>query len=190
MNKWKIAFILLVLLIVGSVIGLFYWITSPVDSEETEIETPTLTGNVLTVNSTKEEFEGIANTFMKKAMEGKPLPLKLTIDDQVILSSELTIFSINLPVKMYFEPFVEEDGNIRLEQSSVEIGRSKLQPQAVLKLLKESIQLPDWMVVEPAEESVFIYLTNIPMSSGVRVRAKELNLEENIITLEIVIPAE
>lgn len=190
MNKWKIAFFLLILLIVGSIIGLFYWISTPSESSDVQLETPNVTGNVLTVNATKEDFEGLANTFMKKAMEGKPLPVNLTIEDQVILSSELTIFSTVLPVKLFFEPYVEENGNIRLEQSSVEIGQLQLPPETVLKVLKDSIQLPQWMIVKPEEEEVLIQLASIPMASGVRVRAKELNLEEDIITLEIIIPSE
>ncbi|TQR20700.1 YpmS family protein [Psychrobacillus vulpis] len=190
MNKWKIAFFLLVLVIVGSIIGLFYWITLPSDSEVVYEESPNLTGHVLTVNSTIEDFEGIANSFIKKAMEGKPVPLKLTLEDQVVLSSELTIFSFTLPVKLFFEPFVEENGDIRLEQSSIEVGQAKLDPATVLKLLNESIQLPEWIVVKPDEEEVLIQLASIPMTSGVRVRAKEINLAEDIITLEIVIPNE
>lgn len=190
MNKWKIAFFLLVIAILGSIGMLFYWISSPTDQLEEEIGTKTPAGNILTLNSTKDDFEGIANTFMKKAMEGKPLPLQLTLEDQVVLSSELTIFSLNLPVKMYFEPFVEDNGNIRLEQSSVEVGDLQLPPETVLKLLRDSIELPKWMIVKPKDEVVLIQLASIPMASGVHVRAKELNLVEDIITLEIVIPNE
>ena len=46
------------------------------------------------------------------------------------------------------------------------------------------------MVVDPEKEEVLIQLSDIPMGSGVGVRAKELNLAEDIITLEIVIPKE
>ena len=91
---------------------------------------------------------------------------------------------------MFFEPYVEENGNIRLEQSSVEIGRLSLDPETILKLLRDSIELPKWMVVDPEKEEVLIQLSDIPMDSGVGVRAKELNLAEDIITLEIVIPKE
>ncbi|WP_144509710.1 YpmS family protein [Bacillus sp. FJAT-22090] len=189
MNKWKIAFFLLVLVIFGSIGAVVYWITSPIEPTQQEIPIPHIEGHVLTVNATKEDFQGIANTYLQKEMKGKPLPIQLTVDDQIILSSELTIFSLNFPIKMYFEPFVEEGGNIRLEQSSLEIGQAKLQPEAVLKLLQDSIDLPEWIVVKPAEKQVLIQLASIPMSSGVHVRAKQLDLEKDIITLEIVIPS-
>ena len=89
---------------------------------------------------------------------------------------------------MYFEPFVEDNGNIRLEQSSLEVGDLQLPPETVLKLLRDSIELPKWIIVKPKDKEVLIQLASIPMASGVHVRAKELNLVEDIITLEIVIP--
>ncbi|MFJ7826396.1 YpmS family protein [Psychrobacillus sp. NPDC096623] len=190
MNIWKIAFILLVVVIIGSIGTFFYWITTPAEPIVIEETSPSPEGNVLTVNATKEDFQAIANTYLKKAIGGKPLPLQISVDDQVVLSSEFTAFSINLPVRMFFEPYVEENGNIRLEQSSVEIGQLQLDPETILKLLRDSVELPNWMVVNPAEEEVLIQLSEIPMTSGVRVRAKELNLAEDIITLEIVIPKE
>lgn len=190
MNKWKIAFFLLVLIIIGSIGTFIYWITTPVESVWIEETSTPPEGNVLTVNATKEDFEAIANTYLKKAIGGKPLPLQISVDDQVVLTSEFTAFSINLPVRMFFEPYVEENGNIRLEQSSVEVGPLKLDPETILKLLRDSVELPAWMVVNPAEEEVLIQLSEIPMTSDVHVRAKELNLAEDIITLEIVIPKE
>ncbi|SES09575.1 YpmS family protein [Psychrobacillus sp. OK032] len=188
MNKWKIAFFLLLLVILGSIGTLLYWVTTPAETMPIEEPKAIPGGNILTVHATKEDFQGIANTYLKKAMKGKPIPILLSVDDQIVLSSELTIFSLNFPIRMYFEPYVEEGGNIRLEQTSLEVGQAKLQPEAVLKLLRDSIDLPEWIVVMPAEKEVHIQLASIPMSSGIHVRAKELNLEEDIITLEIVIP--
>lgn len=190
MNKWMIAFFLLLLIIVGSIGTLFYWITSPTENVDVEsVTTPNPSGHVLTVDVSKEDFQGIANTFIATAMDDKPIPLQLSVEEQIILSSELTIFSLTLPVKMYFEPFVEENGNIRLEQSSVEVGQLQLPPETVLKLLRDSIDLPRWMVVKPDEEEVLIQLASIPMASGVNVRAKELNLQEDKIVLEIIVPS-
>ena len=189
MNKWKIAFFLLLIIIVGSIGALLYWITSPTKNVEVEEAPANPSGHVLTVNVSKEDFQGIANTFIATAMDDKPIPIQLSVEDQVILSSELTIFSLTLPVKMFFEPFVEENGNIRLEQSSVEVGQLQLPPDLVLKLLRDSIDLPRWMVVKPEEEEVLIQLASIPMASGVNVRAKELNLQDDKIILEIIVPS-
>ena len=188
MNPWKVAFLLLIALIITGVLGFIFWISSP--SEKTPIPEAKAAseGNVLTVKTTKEDFEGIANKYIRDAMKDQPMPVIMDVEDQILLSTELTIFSIKLPVIMSFEPFVEEDGNLRLKQSGLEVGRLELEPESVLTLLKESVALPEWMIVRPDEEDVYIDLSRIPMQSGMEVRAKEFNLKEDEITLEVLVP--
>ena len=41
--------------------------------------------NVLTVRATKEDFEGIANTYIRKAVKGEPLPVTMKVEDDVVL---------------------------------------------------------------------------------------------------------
>ena len=144
----------------------------------------------LTVRATKEDFEGIANSLIRKAMKGEPLPVRMKVDEDIILESELTVFALTFPVIMHFDPIVREDGNLILKQSSVEIGKANIPPSTVLKILKNSVKLPPWMIVRPKEEELFIDLSAIPVSGNMRVRAKEFNLAKDEILLEIIIPNE
>ena len=41
------------------------------------------TDHILTVRATKEDFEGIANTYIRKAMKGEPLPVTMEVEDDV-----------------------------------------------------------------------------------------------------------
>jgi len=188
MNHWKVAFFILIALLLTSIIAFVMWISSP--SENTVIPEPLASseGNVLTLKTTKEDFEGIANTYINDALQTKPVPVVMSVEDQILLTTELTIFSIKLPVVMKFDPFVEPDGNLRLVQTGVEVGKLGMEPEVVLKLMKDSISLPKWMIVRPEEEDVYIDLSRIPMKSDVEVRAKEFNLIEDEIILEILVP--
>ncbi|MBO1912011.1 YpmS family protein, partial [Microvirga sp. 3-52] len=141
--------------------------------------------NYLTVRATKKDFEGIANTYIQKAINKEPLPVTMLVEDDIILLSELTVFSYTLPVKMHFDPIVREDGNLTLKQSKLEIGKLNIQPATVLKILKDSVDLPPWMVVRPKEEELFIDLRALPISGDLEVRAKEFNLDKDEIILEI-----
>ena len=49
------------------------------------------------MKATKEDFEGIANTYIRKAMKNEPIPVTMEVDEDIILSSELTVFSYTLP---------------------------------------------------------------------------------------------
>ncbi|MFS0576362.1 YpmS family protein [Sporosarcina sp. 179-K 3D1 HS] len=191
MNPWKISFFALAGLIIAAIIALVLFIGNPGESkplpEAKLMQTP---ANVLTVHSTKEDLQGIANTYIRKAMKGEPLPVTMEVRDDVILLSEMTVFSYTLPVQMHFNPVVQEDGNLILKQSSMEIGQLNVPPSTVLKILQDSVALPPWMIVRPKEEELFIDLSRIPVSGNLQVKAKTFNLAEDEIILEIFIPNE
>jgi uncharacterized protein YpmS len=188
MNRWKVAFFFLIAIIITAFVLFVFWISSP--SEKTTIREAKVaaTGNVLTVTTTKEDFEGIANTYIRDAMKEQPLPVTINVENHILLSTELTIFSTKIPVIMKFDPVVEQDGNLRLVQTGVEVGKLNLPPESVLLLMKDAVTLPEWMIVRPEEEDIYIDLSRIPMQSNVEVRAKEINLEQDEIILEILVP--
>lgn len=191
MNPWKVSFFLLAGLVLAGVVYLFSVMAAVSDSDPLPTTKPnTEMYNALTVRTTKSDFEGIANTYIYRAMDKDAMAIDLAIEDEVVISSELEVFSYRLPVKMYFNPIVLEDGNLMLKQSSLEIGKLNLPPSTVLKVLKDSEQLPPWMVVRPKEEEIFINLNDLPISGDIKVKAKEIDLEQDDILLEIFIPEE
>lgn len=188
MNRWKISFFVLAGIVAAAIIYLFMFIAKTAESVPVPKAPETRGfGHHLTVNATKEDFEGIANTYIKKAMKDEPLPVTLEVANDIILSSELTVFSYTLPVIMHFDPIVREDGNLTLKQSSVEIGDLNIPPATILKILKDSVKLPSWMIVRPKEEELFIELTALPISGDLQVKAKEFNLDKDEIILDIFI---
>lgn len=153
-----------------------------------DMERRNMSDNVLTVRATKENLEGIANTYIRKAMKGEPIPVTMAVGDEVLLFSEMMLFSYTVPVIMHFDPIVREDGNLILKLSKIEIGVLNIPPATVLKVLKDSVKLPPWMTVRPKEEELFIDLSEIPVSGNLQVRAKTFNLVEDEIILELIIP--
>ncbi|WP_203248857.1 YpmS family protein [Sporosarcina beigongshangi] len=192
MNKWKIGFFLLAGLIAAGISAVIVFVSSSNESVPLpDMNVLNVTDNVLTVNATKENLEGIANTYIRKAMKGRPIPVTMKVSDEVLLFSEMTIFSYTVPVIMHFDPVVREDGNLILKLSKIEIGiLDTVPPSTVLKVLKDSMKLPPWMTVRPKEEEIFFNLSEIPVSGNLQVRAKTFNLAEDQIILEIIIPNE
>jgi len=189
LNRWKAAFFILIALLLTAIIALAYWIGNPAEDPPIPVaEKPTRDSNVLTVTSTKKDLEGIANTYISKAIEGEPLPVEILVEDQIILISQLTVFGIELPVVMEFDPYVEEDGNLRLEQSTVEVGNLEIPPSTVLSLMQDTVTMPEWMIIRPSAEEVYIDLSKLPVASDVKVKAKEINLEKDQVIMEIIIP--
>ncbi len=191
MNRWKIGFFLLAGLVATVLSAIIFFISSTPESVPLpEMEVVDASDNFLTVSATKENFESIANTYVRKMTKGGPLPLTIKVDGDVALFSELTVFSFTYPVIMHFDPVVREDGNLILKQSSMEIGVLNIQTSTVLKILKDSLKLPPWLIVRPKEEELFIDLSEISVSGNLKVRAKSFNLADDEIILEIIIPKE
>src|SRR5690606_37163769 len=115
------------------------------------------------VRTSKADFEGIANSYIRDAMKDQPIPLTLSVTDDVSLSTELDVFSVSLPILLKFEPHVQEDGNLLLEQKSVNVGMLDIPPESALKLLRDSVALPEFMEVNPASEEILLRLTDIPL---------------------------
>ncbi|RBR28758.1 DUF2140 family protein [Enterococcus cecorum] len=75
-------------------------------------------------------------------------------------------------------------------QAKLSGSSSHLPSSMVLKLMNEAIDFPEWMIIRPDSQEIFVDLSNLSLSSGARVKAKEIDLNNNRIRLEIVIPNE
>ncbi len=191
MNKWKLAFILLFSAVILTIATTVFMITRPLAETPTPTTSELPEGSHLQVVTTADDFENLANQLISNSMKGSKIPVKMYVDDQVTLSGTLPVFDMDLPIVMTFDPTIV-DGNLLLKQKTIEVGMLDIPPATALKLLKDSVELPTWMVVQPKEEQIYINLTeiNIPLGDNLegRVQAKEFNLDENRIILDVVIP--
>ncbi|WP_088006291.1 YpmS family protein [Indiicoccus explosivorum] len=189
MNRWKIAFFTLFSAVIAGLLLLVFAAVSPSDdfvSYESGAKA-TADGNSLVIRTTKEDFEGIANTLIRKEMGNQKFPLTLSVDDDVSLSTELDVFSVTLPILLTFEPVVQPDGSLLLEQKSVKVGMLDIPPSQALKLLEDSVDLPEFMEVRTGDEEILLQLPEIPLESGMTVEAMKFNLQENDIRLRVTI---
>lgn len=191
MNIWKVSFFLLVFLIIISVAGLVVWaiplgedkpIPARVSEEPNQV-------SVLTVETTVDDFERLALKYFEKELKNSKLPVDITVNEKIEMVSDLVVFGLNVPIAMKFDPIVNEDGNIILKQTEVNVGRLNIPPSTVLNLLDDAVKFPSWIVVRPKAEEIFVDLSNI-LISGSKVRAKEIDLENNRIKLEVTVPNE
>ncbi|MFC3211493.1 YpmS family protein [Planomicrobium okeanokoites] len=189
MKIWRTAFTILLAVNLLALIAFIFYVTIPAkDYISYEAEKRAFAeGNTLTVRTSKADFEGIANTYIQDAMKDQPIPLTLSVNDDVALSTELEVFSMTLPILLKFEPYVQDDGNLLLEQKSVNIGMLDIPPESALKLLRDSVTLPEFMEVDPGSEEILLRLSDIPLDDGISVRAEAFNLEEDDIRLRVTI---
>ncbi len=189
-NLWKWAFfgLLAVVILVACLILYLLFSVKPSDYVEQPVEKKEAM-RTLTMSSTTSDFESIANTYIEQAMKGKQdFPIHLQVKDEVILQTEMKFFSSVIPVQMYFDPFVTEQGNLLLKLNELEIGRLNLSPKVVMKLVSDAKVLPNWMIILPKEEQLIIDFSKIPFANGVGVRVKAVDLAADEIELWIDVP--
>lgn len=193
MNKWKVAFFALAGTVLFAILLVVILATRPVDgghvakSSAGESESK---GNVLVVQTTTKELESISKKYLKDAAKGSPLPLDFTIGDDIQLRSTLTVFYTEIPISMNFDPIVDDKGNIILKQTGMNVGLLNIPPETTMKIMRDSVEFPSWITVNPNKAEIYIDLSRINIASGSRVRAKELDLPKDKILLEIIVPGE
>ena len=186
MNKWKIAFLILAGALIFAAAGLFYYATA--DVEQAVIKDPVFPdGNVLTVETTAKEFESIAKKYIGEELKKTPIQVEMAIEDKIYLYSTLKVFNVEVPIQMDYDPVVK-NGNIVLKQTAIHVGKANISPKTVLKLIKENVDFPAWITVQPNDEEIYVDLSLINIASGSRVRAKEIDLANDKILLEVIIP--
>ena len=186
MNKWKIAFFTLIALLLVGVVVVIRLATVPFETAMPAVaESPE--GNVVAVQTTTPEFEAIAKQYVDEALKNSPVPIDLSIGDEIYLSGEFSVFGIGVPIQMDFEPLIHE-GNIRLRQTNVHVGKLNIPPQAVLKIMNDAVDFPDWITVRPKEEELYVDLSRITIADNSKVRAKKIDLQNDEIILEVIIP--
>lgn len=186
MNTWKVAFITLASAIIILIVSVLYLAISPTDDVVIPPTNET-TGSILEVQTTTTEFEQIAKKYLADAIQGSAIDVTISIDDEIHLFSDLVIFGIKVPIQMDFEPEVDK-GNIRLKQTNVHVGKLNIPPSTILKLVKDSVNFPAWIMVRSNNEEIYVDLSRLNIADGNRVRAKEIDLKGDNIILEIVIP--
>ncbi|MCR8852630.1 YpmS family protein [Lysinibacillus fusiformis] len=193
MNKWKVAFFALAGTVLFAILLVVFLATRPVDgvdvakSSAGESESK---GNVLVVQTTTKELESISKKYLKDAAKGSPLPIDFTIGDDIQLRSTLTVFYTEIPISMNFEPIVDDKGNIILKQTGMNVGLLNIPPETTMKIMRDSVEFPSWITVNPNKAEIYIDLSRVNIASGSRVRAKELDLPNDKILLEIIVPGE
>ncbi|MEB2301454.1 YpmS family protein [Lysinibacillus xylanilyticus] len=191
MNKWKFAFFALAGTLLFAILLVVFLATRPVDgvnlAESSKAESE-VKGNVLVVQTTRKELESISKKYLKDA--GSPLPLDFTIGDDIQLKSTLKVFYTEIDISMNFDPIVDEKGNIILKQTGMNVGLLNIPPETTMKIMRDTVDFPSWISVNPNKAEIYIDLSRINIASGSRIKAKELDLPKDKILLEIIVPGE
>ncbi|WP_078597345.1 YpmS family protein [Evansella clarkii] len=188
-NPWRIAFIILagiIFIIIASLAVYLFSISSgAVNDDFQRPQTEQTEGARFTVSASRDDI----NYWLEKelAESGEGEDYQLYLEDLVYFHTEVEALGFTVPVEMELEPLVTDGGNVELVSRSFSIAGLGLPSSTVFNLIQDGDDLPDWIHVLPEESKFYLDLRH-GISEEVEIEVQSLNLPEDDIEIQIVIP--
>ncbi|WP_042221308.1 YpmS family protein [Oceanobacillus manasiensis] len=190
-SKWKKLFFGLLVLNIAVVIiflALIFWpVPDNVSYPENEA-TPQDESSEFVVRTTKQNLNDLVNAYTEQLLEGTRHQYRIELDEDVHLIGELPVFSSTVPLSAHLEPLVQENGDIILKQKSISIGLLELPNKKIMEYIGKYLPMPDWVTVNPAEEEIYVAVTEMDIRSNFEVGVEHIDLEANNLAFRIRIP--
>ncbi|GAE94527.1 YfaA protein [Gracilibacillus boraciitolerans JCM 21714] len=189
-TNWKKMFITLI--VVNSVIFLgillfIFWPAPDVEIPE-KVFLEDESGAEFTVKSSKTNLNELVNAYIDKLPKPGNIQYAVKFDEEVHLMGTVAAFSTEVPVTISFEPIVQENGDIILHATGMSLGLLRLPEDRILQYVNSRIETPEWITIDPKEEQIYIALTKMELKSNFRVRAQQIDLENDNISFRIKVP--
>ncbi|WP_181041717.1 YpmS family protein [Enterococcus faecalis] len=191
-NPWKIAFLVLVGLIIGSVAFVTFRATQVREPDLKKI--PAIVEKegepVVTIQSKKQQVNKLIDFYLADFQKGSEIKYKFYLENDALLNGTFQVLGHDIPFYLYFDPYVMANGNVQLKAKSLSIGTLGLPIKEVLKFAKRSYKLPKWVEINPDDQTVLLRLDQFRMQNGLFVRAEKINLVDDDIRMYIYLPKE
>ncbi|UTR09229.1 YpmS family protein [Evansella sp. LMS18] len=188
-NPWKIAFLTLsgmILIFIAALAAYLFSISTGTEDDDFQRpQTEEVEGARFTVSASRDDINYWLERELAESGEGEDYELYL--EDLVYFHTEVEALGFNVPVEMELEPVVTDGGNVELISRSFSIAGLGLPSSTVLSLIQGGDDLPDWIHVLPEEGKFYLDLRH-GISEEVQIEVHSLNLPEDDIEIQIVIP--
>ncbi|WP_223701925.1 YpmS family protein [Sutcliffiella deserti] len=142
-----------------------------------------------TIQSDKEDLNELIRFYLEKETR-RPLNYEVRLTDRVELKGAMTVFERDIPLTMTFIPEVQENGDVRLKQDSMSVGRLQVPVSMVLKYVGDNYPLPPWVRIVPSDQSIYVALNELELQSDTKVQFTKFNLENDEIEFKLLVPVE
>jgi len=191
-NYWKIAFLVLAGLLIGTTVFFASRIFQQRESglnESTEL-VQREGSPVLTVNSNKSQVNQLIDFYLSDFQKDQEVKYNFELRNEALLTGEFQVLGFPITFYLYFDPYVTEEGNVQLKAKSLSIGTLDLPTSEVLKMIKRSFKFPEWIEVNADEQVILIRLDQFRMQNGLFIKANKINLVDDEIQMSLYLPAE
>lgn len=186
-NGWKWAFILLLsaqFALLAVLASRLIEIREPV-TEAVSTKSKEKSISVGTITTTKEQLNKTLAAYLSD-MKAKNLTFEFYASSTTMLfEGTYTFLGYEVPLYIYFEPYVSKKGAVQLKLTSFSAGTLSLPEGEVLKYLKKAYKLPKIVTVDTDNSLITIDVTKIENTQNIYIKAKKIDLKNDVITFEI-----
>lgn len=190
LNNWKVAFILLLAIVIGTSVFFVSRITE--DRELIQHEIPELVDRegkpVLNIRSNKEQINSLIDFYLDEYLEDGDVQYQFVLENEALLTGEIKILGFPVTFYLYLDPYVMDNGNVQLKAKSLSLGTLGVPISEVMKMIKKNQELPQWIEINPEEENVILRLDQFRMQNGLFIKADKINLVEDEIQVSLYLP--
>ncbi|MGK0551794.1 YpmS family protein [Enterococcus faecalis] len=191
-NKWKVAFLILLGVVIGTVAFLMVRMTQV--REPAFKATPKIVEKsgepVITIQSKKKQINDLIEFYLEDFQKGSDIQYKFYLENEALLNGTFRVLGHDIQFYLYFDPYVMDDGNVQLKAKSLSIGTLGLPVKEILKFVKRGYKLPKWVEVNPEDKTILLRLDQFRMQNGLFIRAEKINLVDDDIQMSIYLPKE
>ncbi|WP_347862090.1 YpmS family protein [Salimicrobium sp. PL1-032A] len=188
-DKWKSAFFGLALVNLGIILWLLALIFLPTDYTLVNVDRErTNTDAEFTIVSTKDNLEQLTNEYLNELSSQTIFDYSISLDEFVELRGNIRAFDQVIPITVKLAPVVQENGDLILEQQDISLGKLPLPGNKVLEFVKKNYDLPEWVIVNPEEENIYVALTQMETDSNFQLAAERFNLKSDQLAFRIAVP--
>ena len=182
-NRWKIAFFTLL----GGIISIIIMVGGMVLSTDQPTSLPnTFMDNKksiqFNISTHKEDLNKLLNQYVNITTSYN-VHLK---NDVIEFKGFVPVLSEKVQVKITFIPKASNSGDLILIPKSFSLGKLNLPISSVLKLVNSSVNLPDWIIIQPVNKIIYVELQELKINdSHMKIKVNHINLKRDDISLKL-----
>ncbi|WP_050615310.1 YpmS family protein [Bacillus testis] len=189
-TAWKISFFALAGIIALAFLILFIKIGIPKDQPLPVAESTKTSQEASSINikADKDTLNKLIANYIRKESDPEAFKYQVILNKTIEFYTEIPVFTKDLQLKMTFKPVPLDNGNLVLKERSMELGNMNLPASYVLNFIDKQKSLPEWLMINPKKEEIYVNLHDIDLFDGAILKVDTFNLKEDDISFKLVVP--
>ena len=190
-NPWKWAFAILLGLVLGFIVFVWFQVTTP-SSDQKQIATQTTQkqGQYANVNVVlnKEQLSAAVNYYLQQNQKKGAIKYRFVLDKSAILMGTTKILGKDISFTLYATPQLDDSGNLELKTKSVAIGSLNAPPSFVLGYIKNNYDLGKWAKINASKATITLDLNQLTKKQGIKIQGEKFDLKPDDLQFKVAFP--